>query len=257
MQFGCADPGLAQVRGGRLGRSGRSARRRPDECVFGKRALAGLIRVHDTSPVEKRPGLSSADGRYRAGRMPGDRWFAQKRRKLIAGRRNVRPACRARSHALRRASPETGCWRQLYQGEERWNALVKVERCSRPWMLTASAPGPRLTRLKARLRAGHRLAAGKRNENRARRAAGSLPSIQARRGEARIFVQFENYCIGTNTISRCLPPRARKNTTAYEFGALRGSFFLFVRGLVPARNRASDAFSRAPAILMRHEQKGS
>ena len=159
----------------------------PDEGVFGQRALAVLIRVHDTSPVGERPGLGSADGRYRAERMPGDGWFAQKRGKVIAGRRNVRPACRARSRTLRRASPQTGCWRQLYRGEERWNALVRVERCSRLWMLAPGAPGRRLTCLRAPLRAGHRLAAGKRNDERAPRAARSLLSTQSRNGKVTKF----------------------------------------------------------------------
>ena len=71
-----------------------------------------------------RPALTSADGRYRAERVPGDGWFAQKREKVIAGRRNVRPACTARSRTQRRASPKaSGAW-SLLRGEEKWGAWV-------------------------------------------------------------------------------------------------------------------------------------
>lgn len=155
--------------------------------MFGKRALAGLIRIHDTSPVRTRPGLSSADSRYRAERVPGDRWFAQKRGKVIAGRRNVRPACRARSRTLRRTSPRTSCWWQRYRGEEGWNAWVKIKHCLRLWMLAPGVPSESLTFLQAPSRDGRCLAADEkeaRNEHRPMHATGLSPSTPSFHGEA-------------------------------------------------------------------------
>ena len=62
--------------------------------------------------ISERSGPGTAhnhapESRHRAGRVPGDRVVRRwgKRRKVIAGRRNVRPAGRARSHAPPRPRP--------------------------------------------------------------------------------------------------------------------------------------------------------
>ena len=93
-----------------------------------------MIWVHEASPGgAARAGASNnaPAGRHRAERVPGDGCSAQMGGKVIAGRRNVRPACRARSpapqdprpRAARRARGQAGT---MWRAGEAWGGIVSA-----------------------------------------------------------------------------------------------------------------------------------
>lgn len=93
-----------------------------------------MIWVHEASPGgAARAGASNnaPAGRHRAERVPGDGCSAQMGGKVIAGRRNVRPACRARSpapqgprpRAARRAGGRAGT---MWRAGEAWGGIVSA-----------------------------------------------------------------------------------------------------------------------------------
>lgn len=133
--------------------------------------------------------------------------------------------------------------------------IDKVKCCSR--MLTL-VPGRRtdVSPPCRPLQAEHRLAAGKRNDERAPRAAGSLRPNRARVRQRffsrRKLLHWYKYNQPVSTVSS-----AEKHDVIRVWSPSGLLFFIRARGLAAARNLASDAFSRAPATLMRHEQPGS
>ena len=93
-----------------------------------------MIWVHEASPGgAARAGASNnaPAGRHRAERVPGDGCSAQMGGKVIAGRRNVRPACRARSpapqgprpRAARRARGQAGT---MWRAGKAWGGIVSA-----------------------------------------------------------------------------------------------------------------------------------